>query len=396
MAETTTPPIPSSYLLHPSDSPSLILVHGILTGDNYPKWQKAITRALNAKNKLGFIDGTLLPPDPTKPEYTQWNQTKDMVLTWILNSISPSLANSLEYHTDPRAVWLDLSSRFCHGNNARIYHLKRALSSLHQTTNSVHDYFNQIKQLWDELSHLQPATDPKDMQRQADDERVFQFLLGLNDSFAPLRTQILAMDPLPSIGKVFSILFQEKQQRLLHLQPPSSETMAMATRTATRPRPPLKCTACGKDGHTRDRCWTLIGYPPGREPRTTKSRPSLLGPPPSAANSVSLPPSSSANLVSLPPELYQKLLNLLAPSSAPIDPSPASFAGNLFPPSDFTFNRRLHWVVDSGASHHICHQRAALADLKPLATPHRIRLPTGQDIPAEGLGLSIDEADWSG
>ncbi|XP_035551080.1 uncharacterized protein LOC118349669 [Juglans regia] len=213
-----------------------------------------MTRALNAKNKLGFIDGTLTPPEPTKPEYTQWNQTNDMVLTWILNSISPSIANSLEYHIDPRAVWLDLSSRFCHGNNARIYHLKRALSSLHQTTNSVHDYFNQIKQLWDELSHLQTATDLKDMQRQADDERVFQFLLGLNDFFAPLRTQILAMDPLPSISKVFSILFQEEQQRLLNMQTPASKTMAMAIRTTARPRPPLKCTACGKDGHTRDLC----------------------------------------------------------------------------------------------------------------------------------------------
>ncbi|KAA8525376.1 hypothetical protein F0562_007206 [Nyssa sinensis] len=136
-----------------------------------------------------------------------------------------------------------------------------------------------------------------------------------------------------------------------------------------------------------------LGYPLGREPRTTKSRPSLLRPPPSTANSVSLPPSSSANLVSFPPELYQKLLNLLAPLPAPIDPSLASFAGNLFSPSDFTFNRCLHWVVDSGASHHIYHQRVALADLKPLATPHHIRLPIGQDIPAEGLGLLIDEAD---
>ncbi|KAF5466558.1 hypothetical protein F2P56_016475 [Juglans regia] len=165
------------------------------------------------------------------------------------------------------------------------------------------------------------------MQRQADDERVFQFLLGLNESFAPLRTQILAMDPLPTIGKVFSILFQEEQQRLLNVQSSVSETMAMATRTTARPRPPLKCTACGKDGHTRDRCWTLIGYPPGREPRTNKSRSSILGPPPSTANLVSLPPPSTVNLVSLPPELYQKLLTLLAPPTASIDPSPTPFAG---------------------------------------------------------------------
>ncbi|XP_042958211.1 uncharacterized protein LOC122293821 [Carya illinoinensis] len=224
------------------------------------------------------------------------------------------------------------------------------------------------------------------MQRQADDEHVFQFLLGLNDSFAPVCNQILATDPLPSIGKVFSILFQEEQQRLLNLQPPSSETMVMATRTTSHPCPPLKCTACGKDDHTRDRCWTLIGYPPGREPRTNKLRPSLLGPPPSAANSVSLPPSLSANLVSLPSELYQKLLNLLAPSPAMIDPSPAPFAGNIFTPSNFTFNRHLHWIIDSGASHHICHHCNALADLQPFLTPHHIWLLSRQDIPAEGLG----------
>ncbi|KAF5450802.1 hypothetical protein F2P56_031123, partial [Juglans regia] len=194
------------------------------------------------------------------------------------------------------------------------------------------------------------------------------------------------MDPLPSISKVFSILFQEEQQRLLHMQTPASETMAMAVRTTTRPRPPLKCTACGKDGHTRDRCWTLIGYPPGREPRTNKSRTSILGPAPTTANPTTLPSSSNANLVSLSPELYQKLLHLLAPSPTSNDPSPPTFAGNLFSPSDFSFNRRLHWVVDSGASHHICHQRAAFADLKSLASPHNIRLPIGQEIPAEGIG----------
>ncbi|KAA8523732.1 hypothetical protein F0562_010155 [Nyssa sinensis] len=129
MAESSIPNLPSPYLVHPSNSPSLTLVNGLLTGDNYPQWQRAMTRALNAKNKLGFIDGTLQHPDPTKPEYTQWNQTKDM------------------------------------------------------------------------------SIDLKALQQQVDDEKVFQFLLGLNDSFTSLHTQLLAMDPLPPIGKVFSILF---------------------------------------------------------------------------------------------------------------------------------------------------------------------------------------------
>ncbi|KAA8547359.1 hypothetical protein F0562_003777 [Nyssa sinensis] len=223
MAESTNPILPSPYLLHPSDSPSLTLVNGLLTGNNYPQWQRAMTRALNAKNKLGFVDGTLKCPDPTKPKYTQWNQTKDMTL-----------------------------------------------SSLQQTTNSVHDYYNRMKQIWDELGHLQQSIDLKALQQQADDEKVFQFLLGLNDSFASLHTQILAMDQLPPIGKVFSILFQEEQQRLLNIRPSSSKTIAMAVRPGGRPRFSFKCTTCGKEGHTRDRCWTIVGYPPGRNSRSTK------------------------------------------------------------------------------------------------------------------------------
>ncbi|CAI9783051.1 unnamed protein product [Fraxinus pennsylvanica] len=171
----------------------------------------------------------------------------------------------------------------------------------------------------------------------------------------------------------------------------------MAARTVARPRTPLKCTACGKNGHTRERCWTIVGYPPGREPRFNMSRPSILGKPPSTANQISLTPSTSIPVPGLSPEMYQKLLSLLAPSPTPTDPSPTNFAGNLFSPSDFPFNRRLHWVVDSGASHHICHHRESFVDLKPLASPYHIRLPTGEDIPAQGLGtcFSQSQADHS-
>ncbi|XP_042954531.1 uncharacterized protein LOC122290930 [Carya illinoinensis] len=289
-----------------------------------------MTRALNAKNKLVSVDDTLLPPETSSPNYRQWNQTKDMVLTWLLNSISPSIANSLEFHTDPRAVWLDLQSRFCQGNNARIYHLKRELSSLQQHNHSVHDYYNQIKQIWDKLSHLQPTNDLKQLQQQAEDERVYQFLLGLNESFFQLRTQILAMETLPPITKIFSILFQEEQQRLLHLLPPLTDAHILAAHSSGPTKQPLQCTFYVKMGHSHDRCWRVIGYPTGRDNRG-KQRPSLLRKPPLTSAPMAHQVSTSSPLPGLTHEMYQKLLDLLQPN-----PSSANFMGPTVDEADWS------------------------------------------------------------
>lgn len=46
-----------------------------------------------------------------------------------------SIPNSLKYHINPHDVWVDLSSCFCHDNNAQIYLFKCALFSLQQTMN---------------------------------------------------------------------------------------------------------------------------------------------------------------------------------------------------------------------------------------------------------------------
>ena len=36
--------------------------------------------------------------------------------------------------------------------------------------------------------------------------------MGVNDSYAQVRAQILLMDPLPSINKVYSLLIQEERR----------------------------------------------------------------------------------------------------------------------------------------------------------------------------------------
>ncbi|KAL5865096.1 hypothetical protein ACOSQ3_002610 [Xanthoceras sorbifolium] len=50
----------------------------------------------------------------------------------------------------------------------------------------------------------------KDLNSYYQMEYVMSFLMGLNDSFTQIRGQLLLMDPLPPINRVFSLISQEK------------------------------------------------------------------------------------------------------------------------------------------------------------------------------------------
>ncbi|KAL8156435.1 hypothetical protein AgCh_001503 [Apium graveolens] len=50
------------YFIHHSDQPGHMLVPIKLDGPNYPSWSKSMVHALTAKNKVGFIDGTIEQP----------------------------------------------------------------------------------------------------------------------------------------------------------------------------------------------------------------------------------------------------------------------------------------------------------------------------------------------
>lgn len=71
---------------------------------------------------------------------------------------------------------------------------------------------------WDELKDYQPASvchcgSVKDRVNCHSQECVMQFFMGLNDSYAQVCAQILLIDPLPSIAKVFSLVVKEEKQR---------------------------------------------------------------------------------------------------------------------------------------------------------------------------------------
>ncbi|KAB5547929.1 hypothetical protein DKX38_011335 [Salix brachista] len=113
-------------------------------------------------------------------------------------------------------------------------------------------YFTTLKGYWDELAMLTPTPKCtcgvlKELTHMQDIERVFQFLMGLHDSYAPIRSQILAMDTLPPITKSAIMV----ASRLL------AHRSDNKGRGCGRP----KCNYCDRDGHWKSNCYKLHGYP---------------------------------------------------------------------------------------------------------------------------------------
>ena len=57
-----------------------------------------------------------------------------------------------------------------------------------------------------------------------------QFLMGLNESFDGIRSQILLLDPFPSVNKVYSMVLRiEKQREVSDLFTENLENTALFT-----------------------------------------------------------------------------------------------------------------------------------------------------------------------
>jgi len=278
----------SPFYLNNGDHPGSILVSQPLIGSNYNTWSRSMIVSLIAKNKMGFIDGSISKPSPDDDVlFHAWTRCNNMIIAWILNSISKEIASSVIYINTCAEMWQDLKDRFSQGNGPRIFQLQKLLTTLSQENLSVSDYFTKIKSIWDELDNYDPIPSctcggMRSVHEKHNRDHVFQFLMGLDDSFTHIRGQILLNDPLPPINKVFSLIIQEERQKEISTTPLVHETAALMSKTVVNPthksgkwanrkdRP--VCSHCGISGHTVDKCYRVHGFPPGF--KFTKNQPS--------------------------------------------------------------------------------------------------------------------------
>lgn len=203
------------FRIEPSDSPGTILVTKQLTTESYPTWSRSMLRALRTKNKVGFISDTLANPTEDEAFLDSWERCNNMVVSWIQNSICLPLRSSVAFVDKAMDIWCKLRERFAQQNGPRIYELKRALNNLTQGKDTTNTYYGKLKTLQDELVVYEPIPAYSCGSLKTPTERyqrdcVIQFLMGLRDFYSNVRDQVMMIEPLPTMNKVFSYVQQQE------------------------------------------------------------------------------------------------------------------------------------------------------------------------------------------
>ncbi|XP_021624990.1 uncharacterized protein LOC110624181 [Manihot esculenta] len=326
-----------------------------------------------------------------------------MVTSWILNSISKELVDGFIYTTSARDLWLEICERFGECNGPMIYELHRKISLMSQENAPVAVYFTKLKRLWDELGCMETLPTctcgaSRAIAKITNRNRLMQFLMGLNEPFGSIRNQVLGMDPLPTVNKAYSMVVKfESQREILGAMTDNSESLVLLNKTYTqsqaRPRKPDNkkghCTFCNMNGHTREGCFRLIGYPDWFKSKNKSGTQGVKGYGNTrimAAIEQSKPEEDSpldyTDTSSKINELTSMLTSLKQEVSQLVKGKGSLALGTCLEPEshfmDFAGNPNLHktcyaqldtddsWILDTGATNHMCSNSSLFITLQTL------------------------------
>lgn len=421
----------SPYFLGSHDGPGILITPVKLRGENYDEWSRSVRMSLKSRRKFGFCDGTITKPT-SQAMFEHWECVNCTVVQWIMNTIDPSLKTGISYYEEAQPLWEDLKERFSVVDGLKLQNLKSSIASCKQTKGmSVTTYYGNLKALWDALANHEPLFACKcggckcDIAKQSlgrqDGERLHQFFMGLDDKlYGAIRSQQLALNPLPSLNRAYQTVIQEERLKgMATAKDEVAEVMTFAVKPESRPKgrtvdarekerldkSKLYCSHCRRNGHDDTTCFEIHGYPEWWEDRprgkiggTNKVNNGGIGAGNTntgagrgrngngvvRANVVTTnnidATSTSVNrnggddvsgLSGLNPDQLQKLMSMLEESNASSERLNGTY---------------LDWIVDSGATNHVTGDITSFRNTIDIPDCP-VRLPNGQKVIATKEGV---------
>lgn len=390
----------SPYYLHPSDYPRQMQVNDALSDKNYVDWVQEMENFLFAKNKIGFVDGSIEKPDKSSKDYMAWMRVDAMIKGWLTTAMEKEIRSSVKYASTAVEMWLDLRERFGKESAPRAYELKKKIAASHQDGNTVSAYYTKLRSLWDEIQSVFPmprctcngctCDTGKRLVEHQEKEKLYEFLRGLDNDFGVIKTQILATKPTPGLGTAYHLVAEDERQRMITEEKKSTMEAAAFkafvpkrenlssnqqkaktySKTPKREEEAQHCTFCDRGGHNRDGCFKLVGYPewwPGKT-KSDKGKPKA-----------SCVEGGSSPVPGLTVDQYNAFLKHFEDGVTTGDEGRkrvANMTGNDYDEDD--------WVVDTGATEHTTYRADILVNKRKSLYEPPVIIPNGDAIPVEG------------
>ena len=316
-----------------------------LNGSNYPTWKVQCQMALMKEGLWKIVNGEEAPPAADKADkYAKFVARRDRALATIVLSVQPSLLYLIGEPEDPTIVWKKLSEQFQKKTWANKLELRRRLYSLRlKEGDSVQEHIKAMIEIFNGLSVI---GDPV-----SDEDRVVHLLASLPETFNMLVTALEASPNVPKMEIVTErLLHEERKMKDRGTSSVSSSEKAMAAKRPPWKRGP-KCHHCGKFGHIKRNCRDLA--PNNNQKEWSRKQ---------KANNAEVKLGSSNN-----------------ESESDALVAGCALAANA---------TRDTWIVDSGATCHMCNNDKLFTELRDLR-PLDVTLGDGHNLKASGKGTVL-------
>jgi hypothetical protein len=194
---------------------------------------------LKAKILEGYVNGdSVEPKDKLSAEWKDWEATNSLVAAWMLSSMVPAIASTVDTIISAVKIWKALEQMYSGvGNVMLMVETEDRLHNIKQGERSVVEYVQELQCLWADADHYDPIELPHServvwVKKWMEKSRVLQFLRGLNPEFEGRRATMFHQSNLPSLQEAIAAISQEESVKAHKARP----IMSMPTSICTGPK----------------------------------------------------------------------------------------------------------------------------------------------------------------
>ena len=316
-----------------------------LSSTNYSTWKIQCKMALIRDGPWGIVNETETAPTEGAEAQAKFVARRDKALATIVLAIEPSLLHLTGADpTDPVVVWKALTDQFQCKTWANKLELKRKLFSMRLAEGGlVQDHIKYMTEICDELSVIGETI--------SEEDRVVYLLASLPESYNVFVTVLEASAEVPRLTIVREHLLHEETK----MKSKSNQLGQEAALTSSIKKK-QRCHYCNKFGHFKKECEEFAKVKGHSRPPQIKSK--------------------------------NKMGAFKVTITAEDENSTDSESTGLMVQHALSTESNTHnqWIIDSGATCHMCNEETTFSNYQTLDTPLNVILGDGQNLQAIGHG----------